>query len=473
MNDIAQVLASQYAPTLLVLLMAFLGLKRLGQYDQELRHIRDKVDEHAKTLREEIRADFQMMRNDISIVAERELGQVIAGQEDGQRDRIRQWREEVDAIVGKLERYDFLREYSQVDTAVELNKDRIGSLEKVHRIVAVLFNQAQRLDQGVVDISARARRDKLRREALDLVRAVVDQNIPGDHDDYHNMAAELARQDYPELALSILDEGMRRFPDSPDLIGSAMQYAVNNGELEKAEAYFKRMQQLDETRWNWRAFTFAVKFQAAKGDEVAARGLYDAARARLPDDERPAVQFAELFQRRGQTARAIEILEEVVARVATAPQSALRLAEFYKDQGSYRKAMEMGRRALLMDALDQSRINNAATHLTIGLAGEQLWATGLENAAEERVDAIVLREFLAHYAAALAAPDSPFFVTRAVETRKATVRGYLLAQGYSHARIDELFDETGIERRVDKKASPEHLMGLLKALKNADGDSDE
>lgn len=446
MNDLMQTLLSQLGPAALVLVLALLGLKRLAHYDQELRYIRDKVDEHSKALRDEVRADFQSMRADISVVAERELTKIVSDQEDEQRQRIEQWRAEVDAIVGKLARYDFLRSLARPELAAQLSTERMGSLDEVHTVVSALFRQA--------------RSEGERREALDLVRFAIDNKIPGDHDDYHNMAAELARHNYPKLALAILEEGMRRFPGSPDLVGSAMQYAVGNGEMDKADEYFNGLLKLDNAVWNWRAFTFAVKFQAAKGDTEAARALYEAACKHLPDEERPAVQYAQLFQRRGQTAQAIRVHEETIARVPTAPQSALQLSEHYKDQGQYEKAMEMGLRALAMDALDQSRINNAAAHLTIGLAGERLWLEGANSAVDRRNSPLT---FLAHYAAALNAPDCPAFVNRAVETRSSTVRGQLRAEGASSSEIDALFVGAGLAQEQGGKANPE-LMRLLSAL---------
>lgn len=52
MSDLMQTLLSQLGPAALVLVLALLGLKRLAHYDQELRHIRDKVGEHSKALRD-------------------------------------------------------------------------------------------------------------------------------------------------------------------------------------------------------------------------------------------------------------------------------------------------------------------------------------------------------------------------------------------------------------------------------------
>lgn len=454
MSDLAQTLITQFGSAALILAFALLGLKRLAQYDQELRHIRDKVDEHSKTLRDEVRADFQSMRADISVVAEREMAKIVADQEDEQRQRVGQWRAEVDAIVDKLARYDFLRDLVYPEHAAQL-KESMGSLDEVHTVVTTLFQRAR---------SEGARGEGARREALELVRAAIAQKIPGDHDDYHNMAAELARRNYPHLALDILEEGMLRFPSSPDLIGSAMQYAVGNGEMDRAEDYFSRLQKLEKSVWNWRAFTFAVKFQATKGDVDAAQGLYEAACKQLPDEERPAVQYAQLFQRRGQTAQAIKVLEETVARVPTAPQSALQLSEYYKDQGQFEKAMAMGQRALAMDTLDQSRINNAVAHLTIGLAGERLW---LESAALQSERPIEPLTFLAHYAAALGAPDCPSFVRRSVETRSATVRGQLRAEGAHSTMIDALFVQAGLNTTQGDEDNSDKLMHLLSALKGA------
>jgi tetratricopeptide (TPR) repeat protein len=456
MSDLIQPLVTLLGPVATLAVLALFGLagfKRLTQYDQELRHIRDKVDEHSKTLRDEVRADFQSMRTDISAIAERALANIVSKQEDEQRRRVEQWRAEVDAIVDKLARYDFLRGLARPEQAAQL-KERMGSLDEVHTVVSSLFQ--------------RARSEGERREAINLVRTAIEQKIPGDHDDYHNMAAELAKRNYPHLALEILEEGMQRFPGSPDLIGSAMQYAVGNGEMGKAGEYFDGLKKLGDTAWNWRAFTFAVKYQATKGDADATRTLYEAACKQLPDEERPAVQYAQLFQRRGQTAQAIKVLEETIARVPTAPQSALQLSEYYKDQGQYEKAMAMGQRALAMDALDQSRINNAAAHLTIGLAGERLWLEGADSPAERR---IAPHTFLAHYAAALGAPDCPPFVRRAVETRSATVRGQLRAEGASSAAIDALFAEAGLGETQDGKANPELSRLLMSALREASAEA--
>jgi len=127
----------------------------------------------------------------------------------------------------------------------------------------------------------------------------------------------------------------------------------------------------------------------------------------------------------------------------------------------------MGLRALATDALDQSRINNAAAHLTIGLAGERLWLEGATNGQVDR--RIAPQTFLAHYAAALDAPDCPPFVKRAVETRSATVRGQLRAEGVSGGEIDALFVGAGLVQEQGGKTNAE-VMRLLNALQESGAD---
>lgn len=408
-------------------------------------------------------------RDEINILAKLELATVVKDQESERKKQIEAWNKDVDAVVGKLARYDFLREYMNTETARELEA---GSLEKVHLIVSQLFRNARTAERSAPAENGRARRDALQAQALGLIRLPIEKKIPGDHDDYHNMAAELARQDFPQLSLAILEEGMQRFPGSPDLIGSAMQYAVSSGELEKATTYFSRLQALDESRWNWRAFTFAVKFLTVKGDEEGARRLYEAARKRLPDDERPAVQYAGLFERRDQKDAAVRILEQTVRDAPTAPQAALKLAEFYKDRREYRKAMDMGRRALASDALHQSRISNGATHLTIGLAGEQLWVESLRTGAGNAD--VLLREFLGHYSAALKSPDTRPFIELAIDTRKPTIAAYLLAQGVSQERIQGIFAAAGLEKDGGggSAGNSANREALLKALGRVLGGSE-
>ncbi|MBK3736787.1 hypothetical protein GAY29_27615 [Azospirillum brasilense] len=469
--------------------MGFMGMKRLHLYDEEMHRIRTAIDERVDRIRTAVDDRIDRMRNDINerykqlkdgigVMAADEIRVQAKAVKDTQDEKLAKWKEETNAITAKLERFDYLREYAQPQAAYE-TAQAMGSLERVHEVVQGLFAKARNLDLKIArnpeDSSPEtvARRDSLRQEALMLVEEAIKNDVSGDHDDYFNLATELARQDHPGFALKIIDSGIARFSGSPDLVGTGMEYAVGNGDLAKSDEYFEKLNQIGADRWNWRAFTFAVKYNIVRGDEDGARRIYDLACIHLPDDERPAVQYAQMFLRRGKSGMAIDILDQTMGRVATAPQAALQLAQLYKSRGKYAKAMEIGKKALTMNALDQSRINMSSVHLTIGLAGEAQWTKSLvqrpsgennEHAAYVLGKVHEAKEFLAHYAAALESPDSQSFAQSAIDLRLPTVRSNLMILGLSSGQIGEIFRQVGLPDKSSEQRKFQQLQALLKGL---------
>jgi tetratricopeptide (TPR) repeat protein len=81
----------------------------------------------------------------------------------------------------------------------------IPSVEKAHELAAAL---AEKEDES---------------GALAVLQAIVEENLPGDKDDFHNSHSQCMRLDNPTLALKIVNAGLELYPDEYDLIADKAQ----------------------------------------------------------------------------------------------------------------------------------------------------------------------------------------------------------------------------------------------------------
>ncbi len=471
--DLATALASKeslgfalgaVALALIVGWFGFVAFKRLELYDDELNRIRTSIDTRSDKLRVEIQASL----TNIDAKVRSQIDVVFAKALHEQAEKIETLSGTADETLAKLARYDFLRERAAAETSVHI-ENGILSLEAVHTEAQTNFQRANALDSAIAQdpnpsVDILAIRDSRRAEAIELVRQALAKDIRGDSADYHNLSAELGRNDYYVLAVEVLERGTKRFPANTDLIADAIQTAISTGDLNLTETYFAKLRQFDWSKWTWRGFAFSIQYLIAKGDEQQAEFVYNKALEFMPWDEHPIVQYSELFLRRGQYAKVEEILESGLKRLKSAPQTASRLADVYIEQGRYADAMLMAQTALRMDAQDQSGTNNAALHLTIGLAGDAQWCEQIEKmgtvdpSTEEFTELVQqARRFLVHYAAARTTPNSGNYIYSAVSRRLPTIRSYLMALGLSKDNCRALFDELGLldnstsERKEDSE----------------------
>ena len=218
----------------------------------------------------------------------------------------------------------------------------IETIEAAHKAVSSYFSR------GKKDI------------AIEVSQHVADKKTPGDPDNFHNLAAQLAKEDQNLLAIQVVNNGLELFPENIDLLADGVKYNTTVGQLALAEELYTRLSVIDHSSWNWRAFVFVGDYLETLGKIDEAMDLYKQFRRALPNDERGYSQPGSYYQTTWKApTRRFLFFERGVQKTRRCSQCANMLAQTYIATGEYRKAIEAADRALEANAEEQPSTNEA------------------------------------------------------------------------------------------------------------------
>lgn len=382
--------------TIAVFLVGFLGLTRLEQYDLTIAKLDEKLTEQLleerkllvserKDFRDEINMRLTEIKGAVKTVSEKYVAKAIETRQEEVLEGFDEFQKETSArireIEDKLEPYRWLESRSdEVDSLVGI--DSIGMADGK---VTKLFQ------------------DKKPDMAIRVTKHALDSKISGDPNDFHNLAAELGRQELYSLASRVVQRGLEYFPRNVDLLSDGIKYPSSDGDMDAADELTERLQAVPKEYWNWRAFVFLGDYLELTGRFDEAFTLYDEFKKQLPHEERAYSQHGGVFEGWGNYDKAIEIFEEGLRKTRKAPQTALHLAECYIEVGEYAKAIGAAERAIEGTADSQPSTRIAAIFWTRAMARDALIHANRIADQAELVESI--GSAIADYQAAMSMPD--------------------------------------------------------------------
>lgn len=331
-------------------MISFLGLRRLGQFDEEINNLRSFLNNQLseertfnegqrERFRKEINIRLDEIKSTIQVVAENHVMQAVderVGKFQGEQETyIVNTKQIVKTIREKLEPYEWLS--NKKDEADNLSA--ISSIGEAHDQASNFYRERK------IDLAVR------------VAEHALQNNIRGSASDYHNLAAEMAKNDHYDLASKIVSAGVEHFPKNVDLLSDGVKYLSESGEIDEAEEYRLRLETIEKKFWNWRAFVFIGDFFELQGKYDQAASIYDQFKVSIPHDERAYSQHGGMFSQLGHYDQAIDILEEGLKRTTKAPQTALLLSQAYFQVGLYHKAVDVVNRGLEGSAEAQPSVN--------------------------------------------------------------------------------------------------------------------
>lgn len=211
-----------------------------------------------------------------------------------------------------------------------------GQQKEAHKNAAEEIKSLNQAEQ-IVDTSDDA--DTITR----IYERIIQGEISGDADNYHNIAVSFSRRQQNERAVRVCKVGLKKWPDNIDLNADALTYAMDAGltdELEELAAALQRNCP-DRSRWNWRGFRFLFLYYIKvkpDGYEEKTKTLIEEYKKYIPADERAYMCEYERYQGLGKPDEAVQALEEAVTNLK-APQCALTLADIYFERADYDDAI--------------------------------------------------------------------------------------------------------------------------------------
>lgn len=177
----------------------------------------------------------------------------------------------------------------------------------------------------------------------------------GDADDFHNFAVSISKISNDNRgAYSIVKEGLKIHNVNTDLLADALMYGYSCGEKEECETWYAALQNVDKSRWTWRAFTFSINYlleiqgsspaQNFSTDVILA--LAQEYKSIKPDKEDAWIAEHNIYRRTNQHEKAIAVLEEAIKKFRFCPKCWLRYADIMMDYGEYEKVLPIIKKML-------------------------------------------------------------------------------------------------------------------------------
>ena len=280
--------------------------------------------------------------------------------------------------------------HSYVDNSIKEFQYNLP-LKHAIKIVAEIFS---RYDDSREDQEAQLQ------EISTFVQSILDNDIlPGDADDWHNLAVDIARKDYFDLACNILDTSLRFFPNNPDLLGDYLQYGTSCGRIKQCERYYQQLRRMPTVKYSWRSFHFSASWliycweQCDIAEELdliikELQHLVMEYRRHFPNSEESYLCEANIYRLTKNTKKEIKTLAAPIARPIPAPKCALRLADYYFEVGNYELSLEMVQRSLRDSNQVQQTVNEAYLYYLSGLARLALLQNSNAPVLQESIESI-------------------------------------------------------------------------------------
>jgi tetratricopeptide (TPR) repeat protein len=354
-------------------LLGYLGLQRLQNIDTEIqslrefmfKQIKERVDEGRDVLKASVDAEvdkrFEKTRVETETIttgfrtyteqSRSEFKQAAADATQGVA--------EVESRVkGLLEKYDWLSSEDVRNAANEVSQ--LTSVEQAHMTAAKLNHSGD-------THSARL-----------ALRRIVEYNLLGSSDEFHNAHTEAMRMDDYPLGLAIVDAGLSYFPDQYDLMADKARVLISTGRADEARTLLEdwRGRKPLEFSRGWRPVVFysdaILSGELTSGAIEKVETAFGDVTKRLPTQLKAWSAYAQFERDLGRLDKAEEILRESLTYNPFSQQLNYVLGELLLKQGRAQEALEFCGRALKYDNQDQFQhdVSQDAIKATLGQAYE-------------------------------------------------------------------------------------------------------
>lgn len=322
----------------IVVIFAFLGVNRLKDFDE-------RQDKLSKELRDDLndRVDSSLQ------LAEPRLNEVYEKWNAALKTKLAGYDESFGIIEDSIKKYD--RVFSSVKKLEEVI-DAVGNVEEAHKFIIELYHDEK------------TNKVQRTRFLVTLVERVKSGDLKGDSADYHNIAIELANQNYYEFAADITRKGLEIFGDNIDLLSDFLYYSHKAGRTKDVDFGIGKLTCIEKNAWNWRAFTFYIDVmndrEATKANREKTLFCVAEYKRVLPDEERAYMAEYETYKKYGDLDKAEEALVEAERKLAMTAQCSLALSQIFHMRGEYGNAIRSASLAIIGQAETQPSSSTGA-----------------------------------------------------------------------------------------------------------------
>jgi tetratricopeptide (TPR) repeat protein len=380
-------------------------LRRLAKLELEPQN-RRQIFREAKTLAEHAVQDLELTEKVLRQLLEDDEADIWALEELTRlRELASDWAEVMKLLLRRSELTSDGSELARLQhEAAEIAQKRLGDTKRAVELYETLFDMNasdRRASAALREIYGATKKDK---ELRRLLERLID--VAGAPADRSVLRLELARlqasgQD-AEMAIETLRAILDEEPGHADAVVLLSQLYEQAGQDEQlAELLGSQIELAKERKDSTAELSLTVRlgeiYESKLGDSAKAIETYEAVLARDAGHAGALESLARLFEKRGELAKAAESLDKLLAlrKGAEAIELALRVADLYgklKDDAKARRALEQGLTIDPNDAKIRGRL--AATYDKLGDFAKlaELLAGDAEAAAENSAKIKLYRE---------------------------------------------------------------------------------
>lgn len=209
---------------------------------------------------------------------------------------------------------------------------------------------------------------------------LLQDEISGDANDFHNFSVELARENHEQLAFKLIEKGLDKFPNNIDLLSDYLQYGILVGKQKECNEVLERLMRIPSNRWSWRGFSYSINYLQHLLDDMSEseaqiieikdriEKLVNDYIKYFPYSEDGYKALAKVYSSiKDDPEREVEILKKCMISVKVCPKCALRSADIYFERGEFDKALENVEKAIRDANQTQGSINEGYLYYLSGL----------------------------------------------------------------------------------------------------------
>ena len=359
-------------------LIGFLGLQRLQNIDTEISQLRNYMLEQLKIQMSEGKAMLSAITH-----------QEVERQLEKTRTEINQTTEIFQNDISEAIT-EFQSKFETAKIGIASAEERTQEiLKKYSWVESELFRKAADDIQRLTSVCEAQRRAEQFIQANDLhmarlsLKQIVERELPGSADHFHNVHLLPDRMGDPDLALKILDLGLQRFRNNYDLMADKADILITLGRPNDAITMLEswRIEQTDEFSRGWRPVVFYAKAMQTvdlSQDRIKhLEEIFEDVTQHLPREVRPWKSYAQFEVKLGNFEKAEAILRTALEYCPLSQGIRFNLGDLLLKLGDAEKAVKLLEEAWQVDYVDdfQHDTDQYALRETLAQAYEALHQT--------------------------------------------------------------------------------------------------
>ncbi len=210
----------------------------------------------------------------------------------------------------------------------------------------------------------------------------------GASDEFHNFAAELARNGFYGRACTVLESGINTYCMDTVLLADFLNNGIKCNRLDTCNKYFELLNKIDDKKKDWRAFDFSIDYliflikQSDDNEEMrrlkeTALDMVSRFKCSVPNEELAYLAEYQVYESTFEKSIGLKKLEQFLndenREAKVAPKCHLKYIEEMLNMGEYSQVILYANDGAAEAAQEQEGVDTGYFFYALALAKDALW----------------------------------------------------------------------------------------------------